>query len=242
MNGALPHPVKSTRPGVSGVMPIHNEATVLNQVLKSVADQTHVLDEIVLVFDRCTDSSQQVPRPLSTRDLVVDFGNTGNAVRGGIESATFDTIILFDGNTWVPRDYVERLLRSFANTRADITEWHGGLMLLPKATVDSFGPPSGRALWTLELFLRVKAGGGTVVHLKGEFARLKRSPLHRNFLYGLDYADFSWQYGLAPFFRVGTKSGLVEDIFASAGVVFGHARRKRLIPAIARLLGDRSTV
>lgn len=232
--------VTPARTNVSAVMPVHNEADVLDDVLNSVKEQTHPPDELVLVFDRCTDQSRQVARERASQEVVVDFGNTGAAVRAGIERARFGTIVLFDGNTLVPPTYLELLLREFAKTRADITEWHGGMMLLPKSTVEKFGPPSEKALWTLELFLRVKARGGIVVHLNGPFVRLKPSPLRRNFRYGLDYADLCWQYGLSPFFRVGTKSGLVQDMVATAGTLAAHMKSGRLIPAISKSLEDLS--
>ena len=221
---------------VSGVMPIHNEEKVLGEVLDSVLRQTRPLDELVLVFDRCTDGSRTVARRGPHEEVVVDLGNTGEAVRVGIERAHFAVVVLFDGNTRVPLNYVEELLRGYAATGPDILEWHGGLMLLPKSTVERFGPPSGKALWTLELFLRIKAQGGKVVHLKGPFVRLRPSPLHRNFRYGIDYADLSWQYALPPFFRVGTKSGLVQDLVATMGALAGHVRTKRFIEAIKRLV------
>jgi len=217
-------------------MPVHNEADVLQEVLESVARQTRPVDELVIVFDRCTDGSREVALRLPHEEITVDLGNTGAAVRVGLDRARYSTVVLFDGNTRVPPDYVEGLLRGYAATNADILEWHGGLMLLPKSTVERFGPPSGKALWTLELFLRIKAQGGKVVHLKGPFVRLRPSPLHRNFRYGIDYADLSWQYALPPFFRVGTKSGLVQDLVATMGALAGHVRTKRFIQAIKRLI------
>jgi len=222
---------------ISAVMPIHNEVDVLDRVLRSVLGQTHPPEDLVLVFDRCTDGSRGLAQGRSQQELVVEYGNTGDAVGAGIRQARFETIILFDGNTLVPPNYVEELLRVLVTTRADLVEWHGGLMALSKNTIARFGPPSSKSLWTLELFLRVKAGGGKVVHLDGPLLRLRASPLHRNFRYGLDYADLSWQHGLSPFFLIGTKSGWVQDILGTAGVLAGHLRRRRLIPAIRKLLG-----
>ena len=223
---------------ITGVMPIHNEAEVLDRVLRSVEQQTHPPEDLVLVFDRCTDRSRSVAHGRSHQELVVECGNTGEAVGAGIARARFETLILFDGNTEVPPTYVEDLLRVLRATNADLVEWHGGLMALSKDTVAKFGPPSSKSLWTLELFLRVKAAGGKVVHLDGPFLRLRASPLGRNFRYGLDYADLSWQHGLPPFFLPGTKSGWVQDILGTAGVVAGHLRNRRLAAAFRKLLAS----
>jgi len=227
---------KDTR--ISGVMPVHNEEKVLAEVLDSIDRQTRPVDELILVFDRCADGSREVAMRRPHEAVQIDVGNTGEAVRLGIERARFATIVLFDGNTLVPVNYVEELLRAYAATNADILEWHGGLMLLPKSTVERFGPPSTKALWTLELFLRVEARGGKVVRLRGGFARLKPSPLHRNFLYGIDYADLSWRYALSPFFRVGTKSGLVQDLVALGGATLGHVRSGHLANALSGLIRE----
>jgi hypothetical protein len=146
-------------------------------------------------------------------------------------------LVLFDGNTLVPPDYVERLLGVLVAQGADLVEWHGGMMALRKGTLERFGALSTRYLWTLEYFLRVQQRGGVVVRLDGPHTRLKGSPLSRSFRYGLDYADLSRQYGLPPYFRVGTKSGWVPDLFAIAGTVAGHARNGQLLPSMTRTAG-----
>jgi len=164
--------------------------------------------------------------------LIADCGNTGAAVRAGAERASNPLIVLFDGNTRIPSDYVERLVATWEDTRADVIEWHGGLMLVTKSALHRYGPISTMALWTLEYFLRVKSAGGRVIHLKGPFVRLKPSPIRRNFRYGLDYADLSVRFDLPPFFRIGTKSGVIQDVCAALGAVFGHARRHNLWAAL----------
>jgi hypothetical protein len=155
----------------------------------------------------------------------------------GIQQAAHQCLVLFDGNTLVPPEFVERLLQIMADHHADVVEWHGGLMALSKSTIDRFGSFSPQYLWTLEYFVRVQARGGTVVRLNGCHVRLKPSPLRRNVRYGLEYADLAAEYDLAPFFRIGTKSGWVPDSVATVGVAIGHARHRRLIRSLARLPG-----
>jgi len=43
---------------VSVVLPVHNEAEMLKITLPSI-QQLH-LDEVVIVFDRCTDNSEKI--------------------------------------------------------------------------------------------------------------------------------------------------------------------------------------
>jgi len=220
---------------LSAIVPIHNEAAVLRPVLGSIDAQSHRPGEVIVVFDRCSDGSEEIARGRGYVSLVVDYGNTGASVQAGIDRATNETIVLFDGNTLVPSDYVERLLATWHATGADLVEWHGGLMLVTKSTLRRYGAFSTMALWTLEYFHRVKKSGGTVVPLKGSFVRLKPSPIRRNVQYGLDYAVLSERYGLTPFFRIGAKSGLIPDTVATLGTILGYARYRRLLAALRRV-------
>ena len=166
--------------------------------------------------------------------LSIEEGSTGAAIRAGLDLASHDVFVLFDGNTLVPHDYVARLEAEWLRSGADLIEWHGGLLLLTRQTLDRFGPPSDHALWTLEYFLRIRSLGGKIVVLDRPFLRLKPSPLGRNIQYGLDYAALSLRYGLAPFFAIGSKSGFLPDLFAALGAVLGYAKHGRLLQAIVQ--------
>lgn len=223
-------------PATSAIVPIHNEARVLSRVLDAIDAQTVPPDELILVFDRCSDDSERIAEGRASNSIRVNLGSAAGAVRRGIDLAAHDLIVLFDGNTWVPGDFIERLAQTHANTSADVIEWHGGLMLVPRSTLDKFGPFSDISLWTLEYYLRVEAKGGRVVKMNGPFSRLRPSSLSANLRYGLDYAELSYQHSLYPFFRVGTKSGWVQDVVGTMGVALGHLRRRRLASAIGKTL------
>ncbi len=222
--------------GVSAILPIHNEASVLERVLANIDRQSQGPDELILVLDACTDGSEAIARMRTARIVSVNLNNTAAAVLAGIRETTHEILVLFDGNTLVPRDYIVRLLEVQERTQADLVEWHGGMMLFPRSTLGRFGPPSLMYLWTLEYFLRIESQGGQVVHLDGPHERLKRSPLRRNIRYGLDYAELSGRYHIAPLFRIGTKSGFVPDLFATGGAVVGHLRLRRFRRAFRDLI------
>jgi glycosyltransferase involved in cell wall biosynthesis len=225
---------------VTGIIPIHNEKKVLARVIDSVEGQTHRPEELFLVLDACTDGSEAIAQRYPAQILRTDVRNTAAAVLAAVPRASHEVLILFDGNTLVPTDFVAGLLEVYERTHADIVEWHGGMMLLTKSTVGRYGSFSRMYLWTLEYFLRVESMGGRVVRLGGPYTRLKRSPLSRNVRYGLDYSTLSERYNLSPFFRIGTKSGWVSDLFAALGTAVGHASRGRLVWALhatAKALG-----
>ena len=226
--------VSSMPERISGILPVHNEARVLGRVLDAIEQQTRRVDELIVVFDRCTDRSVEIAQGRAGRSVSVDLGNTAETVTAGIRAADGTHLVLFDGNTLVPREYVETVLQVLARTSADLVEWHGGMMGFPRSTLDRFGPFSARYLWTLEYFLRIQARGGTVVRLDGPHTRLTPSPLARNLRYGLDYADLAVVYPIPPYFRIGTKSGWVPDSVALLGAVLGHARHHRLARSVAQ--------
>jgi len=220
---------------LTAIVPVHNEAAVLTEVLQGVARQSLKPDELILVLDACTDGSEVIARRFPAKLLRVDVRNTATAILAGVSDASNEILVLFDGNTIVPSNYVQTLVEESDRTDADLVEWHGGMMLLSKSTLHRFGPFSSLHLWTLEYFLRVEAKGGKVVRLDGPHKRLKRSPLRRNLRYGLDYAELSARYPIAPFFRIGTKSGWLPDFVAFGGAVFGHLLRHRIREALRDL-------
>jgi cellulose synthase/poly-beta-1,6-N-acetylglucosamine synthase-like glycosyltransferase len=221
--------------GVSAILPIHDEASVLGRVLDSIDRQSLRPDELVCVLDDCSDESEAIVRTRPAKVVRVRVRNTASALAAGISEASYEILLLFDGNTLVPIDYAARLLATFETTRADLVEWHGGLMLVPRSTLERYGPFSRMHLWTLEYFLRVQSRGGRVVRLDGPHERLKRSPLGRNIRYGLDYSALVERYGIAPFFRIGTKSGWIPDMFATIGTITGHVKNRRLRRALRAL-------
>src|SRR6266566_5375357 len=149
---------------VSGIVPIHNEARVLQKVLWSIRHQTLPLDELILVFDRCTDESELVADGPEFKKMRIDAGSMSRAVRAGIGAARNDCFVVFDANTLVPSNYVSGLVTTLQTRSADVVEWHGGMLALTRSTLERFGPFSDLHLWTLEYFVRVKRLGGLHVN------------------------------------------------------------------------------
>lgn len=104
-------------PSVAVVVPCRNEAAHIVALLDSLAGQTRVPDEIVIVDDGSTDASAAVVAAwaashpaLGVRIISGDGCGPAAAVNAGIRSSTSDFIIRLDGHSRPAEDYVERLL------------------------------------------------------------------------------------------------------------------------------------
>src|SRR5207247_10278101 len=124
---------------ISAIIPVHNEASVLDAVLECVESQSRRPDEIVLVLDSCTDESGTIAQRHRAKVVSVQVRNVAIAVMSGAAAASKDTLVLFDGNSLVPADYVEVLEETLSRTQADLVEWHGGMMILRRTTLERFG-------------------------------------------------------------------------------------------------------
>ncbi len=84
---------------VSVVMPVYNEAAIIDTILSQVEQQPQV-DEIVVVDDGSTDQTVDKVRQHPDVRLVQHPYNIGNgaAVKSGIRAATGDIVVLMDGD------------------------------------------------------------------------------------------------------------------------------------------------
>ena len=95
---------------ISVIIPTHNRADILPRAIKSVQDQTRPVDEIIVVSDGSTDSTEEVVRQLAEKDSRIRLiayhpGHNGNYARNkGIEAASGEFIaFLDDDDEWLPK-------------------------------------------------------------------------------------------------------------------------------------------
>ncbi|MFA6091822.1 MAG: glycosyltransferase family 2 protein [Elusimicrobiota bacterium] len=112
-------------PKLSIILPIYNEASTLEEIIKRVrAVELPMEREIVAVDDGSTDESPRILERLAGPDLRVlrherNLGK-GAAVRMGLAAAAGDAVLIQDADLeYDPRDY-HRLIEPFLDGRADV--------------------------------------------------------------------------------------------------------------------------
>ena len=109
---------------VSVVIPVYNEVSTLEQVIRRV-QKVPIRHEIVLVDDGSEDGSRDLVDKLAEQPGIRAFKHERNrgkgaALKTGFDAATGDIVIIQDADLeYDPADYV-KLIRPFAEQRADV--------------------------------------------------------------------------------------------------------------------------
>ncbi|MCT9083376.1 bifunctional polysaccharide deacetylase/glycosyltransferase family 2 protein [Streptomyces fulvoviolaceus] len=109
-----------TRP-VSVIVPAYNEKECIANTLKSLAKSTHPI-EIIVVDDGSTDGTSEISRE-AARELgmsnvrVIRQENAGKpaALNNGVRNASYDIVVMMDGDTVFEPDAVHQLVQPFAD-------------------------------------------------------------------------------------------------------------------------------
>ncbi|NNN30551.1 glycosyltransferase [Streptomyces sp. S3(2020)] len=109
-----------TRP-VSVIVPAYNEKECIANTLKSLAQSTHPI-EIIVVDDGSTDGTSEISRNAAlelgmTNVRVIRQENAGKpaALNNGVRNASYDIVIMMDGDTVFEPDAVHQLVQPFAD-------------------------------------------------------------------------------------------------------------------------------
>ncbi|MEU1186730.1 glycosyltransferase [Streptomyces sp. NPDC005859] len=109
-----------TRP-VSVIVPAYNEKECIANTLKSLAKSTHPI-EIIVVDDGSTDDTSEISREAAralgmTNVRVIRQENAGKpaALNNGVRSASYDIVVMMDGDTVFEPDAVHQLVQPFAD-------------------------------------------------------------------------------------------------------------------------------
>ncbi|QQM42727.1 bifunctional polysaccharide deacetylase/glycosyltransferase family 2 protein [Streptomyces liliifuscus] len=109
-----------TRP-VSVIVPAYNEKECIANTLKSLARSTHPI-EVIVVDDGSTDNTSEIARSAAesfgmTNVRVIRQENAGKpaALNNGVRSASYDIVVMMDGDTVFEADTVRQLVQPFAD-------------------------------------------------------------------------------------------------------------------------------
>ena len=113
---------ENTNPAtVSFVVPVYNKRDTLERTVNSIINQTHPVNEIVIVDDGSTDGSSEVADSLSS-DLVrvIHQENSGVAVarNRGIASTSSKYIVCLDSDDWVDDRFVDVCLSALEEDKS----------------------------------------------------------------------------------------------------------------------------
>ncbi|MFI1356807.1 bifunctional polysaccharide deacetylase/glycosyltransferase family 2 protein [Streptomyces sp. NPDC020898] len=109
-----------TRP-VTVIVPAYNEKECIANTLESLAKSTHPI-EIIVVDDGSDDNTSQIARDAAiafgmTNVRVIRQENAGKpaALNNGVRSASYDIVVMMDGDTVFEPDAVHQLVQPFAD-------------------------------------------------------------------------------------------------------------------------------
>ena len=113
---------KKPNPGISFVIPAHNEADYLPKTLiqlgvaiEGLRNQVPEFDcEIIVVNDGSTDDTGKIAAPLADRVIDVEMRNIGAVRNAGAEAARFQWLLFLDADTSVP---TETLVQAYQEMR-----------------------------------------------------------------------------------------------------------------------------
>jgi glycosyltransferase involved in cell wall biosynthesis len=94
---------------VSVVIPVYNDAHMLQICLDALARQTRLADEIVVVDNACTDASAHVARSAGARVVPEPTRGIPAATSAGFDSAHGDILARLDADSIPAPDWLERM-------------------------------------------------------------------------------------------------------------------------------------
>ena len=108
---------------VSVIVPIYNEEKNLKRCIESLINQTYKNLEIILINDGSTDNSKEIIDSYKDKRIVaIHKKNTGigDTRNMGIAKSTGDYIMFVDSDDYIELNYVEVLLKSLNENKADL--------------------------------------------------------------------------------------------------------------------------
>ncbi|MFG2522297.1 bifunctional polysaccharide deacetylase/glycosyltransferase family 2 protein [Streptomyces sp. NPDC048527] len=101
---------------VSVIVPAYNEKECIANTLNSLAQSTHPI-EIIVVDDGSTDGTKEIAESLGLPNVrVIRQENAGKpaALNNGVRNASYDIVVMMDGDTVFEPDTVRQLVQPFA--------------------------------------------------------------------------------------------------------------------------------
>lgn len=110
---------------VSIIVPIYNVEQYINCCINSIIEQTYRKIEIILVDDGSPDNCPLICDDYVRKDeriRVIHKKNGGlvSARKAGVSIATGEYVMYVDGDDWIDKDFVEKLVEPLENSKVDV--------------------------------------------------------------------------------------------------------------------------
>jgi len=91
---------RKTKKTISVIIPLYNQGKYVEEALYSVFNQTHPVNEIIVVNDGSTDNSLEVINPFRDKIIIIDKPHSGilDTVNEGLKKATGNFISFLDAD------------------------------------------------------------------------------------------------------------------------------------------------
>ncbi|MFY1645005.1 glycosyltransferase, partial [Methanoculleus bourgensis] len=101
---------------ISVVVPTYNEEQNIERCLESLADQTVPREtyEVIVVDGNSKDRTRELAEPLADSVFIQKSKRVGGARNDGAMAASGEVVATTDADCILPRDWVERIGRNFA--------------------------------------------------------------------------------------------------------------------------------
>jgi cellulose synthase/poly-beta-1,6-N-acetylglucosamine synthase-like glycosyltransferase len=104
------------RPSATVLIPAHNEANTVYQLVRACAEQPYPLEDIIVVADACTDDTADKARQAgATVVLEVNYQDKALSQNAALWDIWSDVIVGFDGDTIPEPDCIELMIRDIEN-------------------------------------------------------------------------------------------------------------------------------
>jgi glycosyltransferase involved in cell wall biosynthesis len=101
-------------PGISVVIPAHNEERYLDATLEALNRQSHRAKEVIVVANGCTDGTVQVAQRGCDRCLILPEKNLGKARNLGARAAEGPLLLFLDADTLLEPEALRRIGEQFS--------------------------------------------------------------------------------------------------------------------------------
>lgn len=100
-------------PGISVIIPAHNEERYLGATLEALDRQSYRAKEVIVVANGCTDETVRVAQPACDRCLVLPEKNLGKARNLGARAAEGPLLLFLDADTTLEPEALRRIGEQF---------------------------------------------------------------------------------------------------------------------------------